>query len=448
MYNLIKQLENTSSRKEKEAILESLKGTQDEQIFKYIAYLTYDPAIDFYVKEFEAPTEFVQSMTLLEALKDLQNIIAMRHLTGNMARQWIEMTMGSLSDEDAEVFKRVVKRDLLCGASAKTINKVFPDTIYVHPYMRCSSLSEKTLKKISLPCYSQTKMDGLYCDIIVTKDGVDYRTRNGSYMLFNEEERDKELLQNFAGKVFMGEALALHENSTVVMDRQSSNGYLNSDDVDPERVVFYVWDLVDEKSFYENKCNRPYSDRYSDLCDALSDSDCFNYLHIVDTKECHSQNDLIEHLKEKINEGEEGTVIKDKAMIWKPGTSTQQIKCKIIFDCDLVVTGYKMGTNSNEDKLGAITCETSDGKLSVSAGTGFTKKQRDDLLKVVDDWIETGQIVTIRGNGVITNENNPDKYSIFLPRFVEARNDKNEADSLERVQEQVQAFITTLEVIK
>ena len=41
--------------------------------------------------------------------------------------------------------------------------------------------------------------------------------------------------------------------------------------------------------------------------------------------------------------------------------------------------------------------------------------------------------VEIRSNGLIKNANN-DTYSLFLPRFIEIRNDKTEADDFEMIQ--------------
>jgi len=133
---------------------------------------------------------------------------------------------------------------------------------------------------------------------------------------------------------------------------------------------------------------------------------------------------------------------------WKSGTPDYQIKIKIIFDCEVRITGYKMGKGKFSETLGAVLYESEDGLIVGSCGGGFDNKERDDLLKRIDALIESRQIFTIRGNDVVFNENDPEKFSIYLPRFVELRNDKSEADTCAKIQEQVKSFTDALQLIK
>jgi len=447
MIEIIKQLEATNSRNEKEAILASLPGDK-AKLFKYIAYLAYDPSIDFYVKNFnEDRSNTVPSMVLSEALKDLESMIASRVFTGKRAKQWIEMTYTMLDDDTAEIFKRVIKRDLRCGISAKTVNKIWPGAVYEHPYMRCSGFSEKNLANISLPCWSQTKMDGLYIDIMVYEDKVVYRTRNGSILDLNEADFDRSLIMHFKNQVLMGEALAYNELGEM-LDRQTGNGYLNSNDINSELVKFFVWDMVPMEDFEAKKSVYPYEDRFNDLCSNLDFMD-HERIDSVDTVLCQSKEEIIEHFRINRLAGEEGTVLKDlKKLQWKSGTSKHQIKVKVIFDCDLKLVGWKEGVGKYTDMLGAIVCQSSDGDLEVSIGSGFTDAQRAELIGSVEDMIEEGTIVTVKANDVVTNQANPDKYALFLPRFVEFRKDKTEADSLKKIQDQVKEFTNALDMLK
>ena len=445
VYEIIKQIEDTTKRKEKEAILESVKGTDIENLFKKVLFLTYDPTIDFYIKEFDDNQTFHDAAPLGQTLNDLENIIAKRVFTGNMAKQWIENNYGMLSEENADIFKRVIRRDLRCGISAKTINKIWPELIYDHPYMRASSFSEKNLKNISFPCFSQTKMDGLYCDIMVFEDKVEYRSRNGSYLPYNQKERDEYLIASYPNQVLQGEALSLQEDCQTLMERSASNGYANSNDVEPERIRLYVWDMISMEDFKAKKCSIPYEKRWNTLVEVVEDR--ADWLRLVDCMGCHDAEDVLNHFRAKRLEGEEGTIIKDLSMIWKPGTSKHQIKVKVAFDCDLKLVGWRYGEGKYENMLGSIQCESSCGKIQVSIGTGFKDVDREQMVHFLDQWVEEEKIVKVKSNDIITNQNDPDKLSLFLPRFLEFRGDKSEADSLERVQEQVQAFTDTLQII-
>lgn len=449
---MIEIIENIKAAKGRNAKIEILQSLDEEQVklFKRVAWLCYDPSIDYYIKAYETADEHIGCISLEDALNDLQNIIASRAITGNMAKAWIKDMHGMLSEDDAAVFCKVIDRDLGCGISAKTVNKVFPNTVYIHPYSRCSGFSEKNLSRIEYPCYSQTKMDGLYCDVMVyTPEGkdepvVEYRSRNGSYLKLGNEDRDKLLIEQADGYVVMGEALVVDEEGNL-MDRQSSNGYLNSDDIDPDRIYFYAWNLVPIDDFNAKKSDVKYSESLEQLYNVADNVD---FIKVVSTRNCHTKQDILDHFKEMRLAGNEGTVIKNKAMKWKDGDSKDQIKCKVIFDCDLIAKEWKYGEGKHTGLVGSIRFESADGLLSVWVGGGFKDAQRRDYLETIDSKIEAGMVAKIRGNDVISNRDNPDLYSIFLPRFVEERIDKDVADDLESIKEQVKSFTDALDQIK
>lgn len=450
MLDILKSLESTSSRNEKLDILKGL-DVQKAAAFKRLAYLAYDPSIDYWIKEYEKVDDHLDCVSLFDVLNDCENILSKRVFTGNMAKQWLEQQHEMLSEDNAEVLRRVILRDLRCGISAKTVNKVWPNTVYIHPYMRCSGFSEKNLSKIKYPCYSQTKMDGLYCDIMIYDGGtsttvVECRTRNGSIIKLTTDEMNDALATQFDNEVLMGEALAVDEDGEL-MNRQASNGYLNSDDIDPERIRFFLWDVVPYDEHQAQKGTQSYETRFEYLKESVEGID---FLNVVDTVVCESKQDILDHFETLRKAGEEGSVIKNTAGIWKNGDSKDQIKMKVIFDCDLVPVEWKYGDKDTKykDVVGSIRFETSDGKLSVWAGSGYTDKQRKDLLKTIDGLIESGTVGVVRGNDVIFNKDNPDLFSIFLPRFAGFRTDKREADTLERVQQQVKSFINALDQIK
>lgn len=449
LYTYLRAISETSSRNEKISILTELANSEYADIAKSVFVNTYDPRINYWVTEFdeEIKTDLVQSSQCsLELAMDLLTPIKNRTITGNKAKEHISNIFSSLLNEDAEIFRNVIKRDLRCGISASTINKAFPNLIYEHPYMRCSSFSEKTLSNIKFPCYSQVKMDGLYVDIVISQSDVKIYTRNGSDKTeqYRNDDLFSYLIEKSPDTVLMGEAILKDDNNSI-MTRKESNGILNSDDIDISKLYYYVWDIVPLEDYKNLICNTKYAERFNQLTDFVINS--HPNIVVVNTKICSDAQDIIEHFKQVRLLGEEGTVIKDYKGIWKDGTSKHQIKCKVVFDCDLKVVGFKYGTGKNERKLGALLCETSDGKLKVSVGTGYKDVERESFLLLVEYWIASEQIVTVKGNDVINDINNPEEYSIFLPRFVEVRKDKAEADSLESVQQQVKSFTDLLSLI-
>lgn len=427
---ILESLESTSSRIEKEAILRGL-SLEEESLFKRVCEMTYSPTIDYYIRQYDNTGLHAGLVDLDDALNDLE-MITSRKVTGNAARDLLEQLSHNLSTNDAEVLWKIVQRDLRCGISASTINKIWPNLIYVHPYMRCNSFNEKNLSALKFPCISQTKEDGLYVDIIVDEDGdVTYRSRSGSFLSFSNPELEGALYQ-FAGNVFMGEGLVLDETGELSA-REVGNGYLNSNDIDTNRICFVLWDMVDLESYEKKLCKTPYSTRYSNLINTI---EFINHdrLRLVGSKQVSNAEELIVHFKENLEKGKEGTVAKNLNGQWKPGTSKDQIKMKIEFTCELEVTEVVEGTGKNVGKLGALRCKSACGKLTVSAGGGYSDKQRVEYY----DQSMIGKIIEVKSNDIMSKDG---QHSLFLPRHVKVRFDKTEADTLERVIEQRESFI-------
>lgn len=441
VYDLIEALAATTKRTEKEALLEATKGTDLEEVIKAVFAATYDNSINYWVREFPQPESYDNSITLLDGLELIEKL-ANRTYTGNEAIKSLTYWSSKLSKENAIVLDRIIKRDLRCGATSSTANKIWPGLIKEHPYMRCSSFNEKNLKNIKFPAFSQTKADGLYMDIIVKDGKVTYKTRSGQTLLLNFDKNDNYLATIADDFVLMGEGL-ISDGNGGYLSRKEGNGILNSDDIDLTRVVFKVWDYVPYEEWKAGKGKTTYKDRFYTLEAVLKDApEAFS---IVDTKIVNSVDEVVAHFKEEVEKGEEGTVLKDFRGLWADGTSKYQVKVKIEFVCELTVVGFKEGKGKHAGRLGALMFESAEGLVEVSVGGGYKDPERVKL------WAERdslpGRIAAIKSNDLIQNKNTPDKWSLFLPRIVEFRVDKTEADTFERIKEQRDAFVDTLQAI-
>lgn len=450
--DLIDSLAATTKKNEKIKLLEATKSNPElEALAKAVFKAAYDTSINYWIRTFPEVGTLDQleetedaRISMNAALTSLDNLSS-RNITGNNALHYATSIASFLEEDEAKLFRAIVARDLRCGATASTANKVWPGLIPDHPYMRCSSFSEKNLKNISFPCYSQTKADGLYIDIIVSTDEVIYRTRNGQTLALNNPEFDDRLKKLASGWVLMGEALITDENSpTGYCDRKTGNGILNSDDIDVSRLAFVLWDAVQYSEWSKGEDVVELPVRLDTLKAIISVVG--GPLRLVDTVEVHTVEEVIEHFRSNVAKGEEGVVIKDRKGTWKDGTSKYQVKVKIEFECELKIVGYKEGTGKHAGKLGAFEMESSEGLIKVSAGGGYSDKQREEFWNKRDEMLDG--ICTVKSNDLIQNRNTPEKFSLFLPRFVEYRIDKSEADSFERVKEQRDSFVDTLKAIR
>ena len=128
-------------------------------------------------------------------------------------------------------------------------------------------------------------------------------------------------------------------------------------------------------------------------------------------------NDLFNEL---LLRGEEGIILKGKEGIWENKRSKTQIKFKGEQECDLRIVGIEEGTGKYKGKLGAIKCESGDGVIKVSVGSGFTDADREQGEELI------GKIAAIKYNMRIKNK--AGEESLFLPIVLEIRFDKDVAD--------------------
>jgi len=125
---IIKALQATNSRLDKEQILADAWSSGNKDFFLG-AKLCYDPFTTFGVADkmvlsksddiVKTPkSKFSDFISLTDKLKN-------RTLTGNSAREEIDQFISHTSEEDWELFyKPILLKDLRCGISETTINKV------------------------------------------------------------------------------------------------------------------------------------------------------------------------------------------------------------------------------------------------------------------------------------------------------------------------------------
>jgi len=100
--------------------------------------------------------------------------------------------------------------------------------------------------------------------------------------------------------------------------------------------------------------------------------------------------------------------------------------------------------SKHKNTFGSLIFESSDGLLEVAPGIGYKDDERPFIFMELEKMIEQGAVATIAGNDIVESDSKPGMKSIFLPRFIEFRSDKLEADSLDRIQEQLNSCLDIL----
>lgn len=429
---ILDEVSQTASTNEKQEILKKHKHNKElEETFN----LAYNPFYTFGIKKIPEYRVIGGATTLMNVYRRL-NVLYDGIKTGNEAIEWLAHEFEGLEQEDAEVLERVIKRDLRCGVSAKIANKVWPNLIPEFPNMLASGMKEETLDKIDFPAYVQEKLDGQRVNIIVKSNGnVTVRTRNGKELDYLNSYFASDVAVPIQSNVVLDGELLVQDTKGNFLSRKKSNGILNkvqkgtAKENELNSIVAVIWDIIPYESFMQGKWNEPYSKRLSILSNFLDREDVNQNgsMKLIDTQTVESMHEARNYFMWKLKEGAEGAILKDMSHVWENGRSKQQVKMKAEKEADLHVINYEEGRGKYKGFLGNFIASTSDGKLEVSIGSGFSDQQRDEYF---DDWV-LDKIVTVRYNEVI--EKDDGSKSLYLPIFHELRDDKFEANSLEEL---------------
>lgn len=444
---ILKQLRATTKKSEKEAII---KANIDHSGLRRTFEVAYSKELNFFVRGFKPDTKVIGLTSLEDSIELLVKNIAGRVYTGDDAKLYMTQLVQTCIEPDTLV--SIINRDLECGVQTTITNKVWKDLVTEPPYQSYTLFKPELLRKFNYKgAFSDEKMDGLYADIMVWPEQVIYRSRSGKELNFRAtEEVERQLMKQAERKgafVAHGEGLVLDESYPGgIQPREIGNGYLNQDpeDIDRDRVLLVVWDMVSMEEYVARKTKVGYTVRRGNIQEIVYEVATTSHFRMIVGRKISSMKEAIAHFIEMRKQKKEGTVIKEADMPWGDNKTKKGIKLKNEFDADLLII-ETIPHKKDPSLVGALVCQTRDGLLETGVGSGLT----DALRKKGPDFF-IGKIVTVKANDITSSESK-ELQSLFLPRlidkFVEIRYDKTTANSLEEVIAASDSLLALLQAI-
>ena len=460
-------LEHISALSGKLDKIAAVTGFIHDKTFERVMVAMYHPLTTYGVRKFERPEKRGTAQFDTDTFNMIGDL-ANRLLTGNAALLAIKVEMERLTDKSAALLRRIILKDARAGFDAETVNKAKKGLLPEFPYMRCS-----LPKKVKMASFfddgaiSQVKADGTYVDVSLKGTGeVQFRTRQGNEYpqgAFAEIEEDI-LVFVQSGTALHGEMLVIEDGK--VMPREDGNGVLShvrsgGDFAENQKPMFVVWDQIPlEASVPKGKYYTPYVERLLGLADQLledvtlpadplKDPIAFDIrlaakprtprLAVIESRWVKDMAEAMVHYRENLARGLEGSVVKKAKAIWKDGTSTEQIKLKLVVPVELRIKGFIEGNGKYAGMLGAFQMESECGQLKVNVN-GRGDVQRKEVWENQSKYLEA--VATVSGNSIMSPGESSEHHSLFLPVFVEVRDDKSVADSLEAIKAQFEAAIS------
>lgn len=350
-------------------------------------------------------------------------LLITREVTGHDARDLIQdMMEQSTNRQWNDWYRRILIKDLRCGASEKTINKVVEKKYaeYTIPVFSCQLAHDSANheSKVSGRKLIEVKLDGVRVITIVYPDGrVDQYSRNGKELVNfpHIKEQFAKVASGLAMPyVFDGEVMSSSFQDLMKQVHRKS-------DVNAGDALLYLFDIVPLENFQQGVWNTPQSERtailqnWYDLEQATLTSVRLLEQEEVDLDTSEGQQRFKEINQDAIAGGYEGIMIKDLDAPYEVKRSVAWLKLKPFIEVSLSVIGVEEGTGKNVGKMGAIICEGEDNgtMISVNVGSGFTDLQRDEFWTSRNKLL--GSIAEVRADAITLNQDGT--YSLRFPRF-------------------------------
>lgn len=331
------------------------------------------------------------------------------------------------TDDEREIFKRILLKDLRIGMKPKTINEVYEGLLPTMDIMLAKKFEDRIDKLGNVEFIVTPKLDGIRCVLIAEEDNIKLITRQGRIIDGCDdivEEARKWLPLNL---FYDCELLAVNNENLNSKDLYQKTKKITGKKGKKEGLELHIFDVMKLDDF-QRKINRVEARTRKDKLKTIekemySEKTDGNpvYLKVVpiyaitnDVKEIKSL------LDEVIDSGGEGLMLNTVDGFYDFKRSDNLLKVKKFYSIDLEIVGFEEGEGRNKGRLGAVLVDYKGHKVGV--GSGFSDNDRDYIWENRDKLL--GSIMEINYFEETKNQNG--ELSLRFPTFERLRYDKDE----------------------
>ena len=356
MLQLFNQIASTNSHREKTELLRNFPGQGE---LRDVLRLALDPFTMFGITDFPDSAEDGDYDNPYEVLRKL----ARRELTGGAGKEALAFSLRNHSEDEKEIFRRILRKDLRCGLGPKTVLALWPNLFQTFDVMR----AEKFDRIRKGDHYIEPKIDGLRCLAIVRGQSVLLLSRNG--LEFTSADHLKpQILQLVSGQgdcVLDGELTSgnFNESSSAVRKKDLQDEYINYS-------TFDFLHMEEWKTPVEH-----YSTRRYRLEDLYRSKGGLPNLVLVPSYRVSSEDEIMKFYNFFLDKGYEGGMVKRADGLYRKRKHRDWMKLKETKEVDLLVESLVQGEGKYHGMLGALICKFNGKRVSI--GAGFTDEERE-----------------------------------------------------------------------
>ena len=427
---LLKELQSTNGRIEKENILK--KYEKDEEV-KSILYFVFNTYITTGISKKKLNKIKVDGSlntnnieyNITDLLKYLRE-----HNTGRDADLLKVASYISERSKYSQLIQSIVSKDMKLGIQPITLNKVYgKGFIPLFEIMLAEKYYDAPEKYLpqGTAFLITTKLDGIRCICFNSQEnGIKFLTRQGQ-PIYGLDDIEKEVsLYLEPGYIYDGELLLRNDLNLESKDLyRATVKVVNSDLPVKENVVFHIFDKVAIKAFQDGFSPIPASERKDSICKELSSAPT-QWLKEVEILYDGTDQEQIQYwLDEITSKGGEGIMLNLADGPYECKRSREILKVKKMQSADLKCIDMEEGSGVNKGRLGALKVEfpAPDGNTYiVDVGGGFKQDERIEFFNHPE--LVINKIIEVQYFEVTQNEKGG--YSLRFPVFKCVREDKDE----------------------
>lgn len=422
---VIQQLEADNSRLAKEAVLQGAAEEGLQEFFEGVR-MALDRLYTFGIKQVPVKQQDAGQGLSWSNFLELANALYRRKITGHEARDAVNLAMDVATQAQWNLwYRRILIKDLRCGVSEKTVNKVLkPTAIAPVPVFECmlahdSANHESKLAGVKL---LEPKLDGVRCITVIDHESrtVTQYTRNGKVLVNFSHITDAlaQHIDDFGRSYVLDGEVVSHSFQDLMRQVHRKDNVAAGD------ARLAVFDIVPLSEFKLGRSVMGQQRRTRQLADFAWLFDSVGSIDVVpqisvDLDTLIGVEEFKDYNRAMVDQGYEGIMIKTPDAVYECRRSASWLKMKPFIEVSLQVMGVEEGTGRNAGRLGALICAgVDDGRdIGVNVGSGFTDDQRAESWTARDSLM--GQIVEVRADAVTQNQDGT--YSLRFPRFLQFR---------------------------
>lgn len=423
---VIQRLEADNSRLAKESILADAAQEGLTEFFDGVR-MALDKLYTFGIKQVPNKEEAGGQGLSWDNFLELADSLYRRRITGHAARDAVKLAMDvATQDQWNWFFARILRKNLDCGVSEKTVNKVLKkhQNIQPVPVFECMLAHDMANheNKVSGVKLLEPKLDGVRCITIVDHESrtVTQYTRNGKVLEnFGHITSALERYIDDFGRSYVLEGEIVSDTFQDLMKQVHRKDNVQAGDA--RLMLFDILPLIEFKAGRSVMGQRRRSLFLRDFKWIFDETGAIDIIPQteVDFDTFIGQEEFKDYNRLMVEQGYEGVMLKDPQAPYEAKRSTSWLKSKPFIEVSLTVTAVEEGTGRNQGRLGALICEgLDDGRaIAVNVGSGFSDEQRTETWTARDSIV--GQVVEVRADAVTQNQDGT--YSLRFPRFLRFR---------------------------